>query len=531
MNAGYEDRPGREPARSDLETPARTLRNHSPLILACVALAAMVALGASLIQPKEYTASASLLFRDPGFAQNLFGTNFQAQTDPAREAATNVKLVGLAIVAQRTAEALGDGLTADEVRSQIDVSGEGNSDVVSVSATGGSPAQAQRTANTFAREFIAFRAGADRSKLIAAKRLADRQLEDLSPLERDGRRGEALSSVADRLGVLASLQTGNAELVQPAELPTSPSSPRPLRNAILGALLGALFGIGLAFLSERLRQRLRDPGDAEAAFGLPVVGTIPKSRMIAAGVDQLPFVEEESFRTLRAALRYFNVDRDLRSVVVTSGEASEGKSTVAWNLAKAAAPTKRTVLVEADLRQPSLSIVHPLFPSPGLAEMLTGQVSFHDARQSLLLEPGVESSALDLIVAGAMPPNPADLLESEAMATILAQLARSYEFVVIDTPPTGVVSDAFSLLNQVDGVLLVCRLGRTTRKEAVATREQLNHLNAPLLGVVTNCTRPKRHRQPYGYAYADLAPLPEDRPVQSAAFAGSPANEEGRRAA
>ena len=506
MDAPHEDTTSREARGTDLERTLRLIRGRAGLIIACIAIAALAAVLASAMQEKRYTASASLLFRDPGFAENVFGTSFQPQTDPTREAATNVRLVGLTIIAQKTADSLGQGLTTGDIKDEVEVSADGNSDVVTVSATDPSPANARVIANAFAREFIDFRADADRSKLVSAKNLADRQFALLPPEEQLGPRGRALSSAAEKLGVLASLQTGNAELVQPAELPTSPSSPKPLRNALLGAVLGLLLGIGLAFLSERLHRRLRDPEDARTAFGLPVVGTIPKSRVIDSGVEWLPFPEEEAFRTLRAALRYFNVDQELRSVLVTSGSASEGKSTVAWNLARTAASSSKTVLVEADLRAPNLAATHSLFPTPGLAELLTHQVQMRDALQTLLVEAGATAynggdRNLDIVVAGTTPPNPARLLESDAMTALLAELGRRYEFVVVDTPPTGVVSDAFPLLTRVDGVIVVCRIGGTRHDAAEKLRDQLERLGAPLLGVVANCVKQPRRRDGYGYGY------------------------------
>ena len=516
MYADQEPAGVRDVERSELDRLARVLRSRIWLILACTLLTAAVALIDSLRQEQRYTASASLLFRDPVFAENLFGAAAEAQSDPIRDAATNVKLVGLGVIAERTAGTLGEGLTPDEVSANVAVAEEGQSDVVAIDATDHDPALARRIANTFAREFIAFRSAADRSKLTEAKRLTEREFDALGPRERAGPRGKALSSAAERLGVLASLQTGNAELVQPAQLPTSPSSPKPARNTVLGLLLGLLLGTGLALFLERFDRRLRSVDEVQAEYGLPVVGTIPRSETIDAGLGRLALPEEEAFRTLRAALRYFDVDQDLRSVLVTSGAAEEGKSTVAWNLARAAAVSSQAVLVEADLRNPSLAATQVLFPNPGLAELLTHQVELQSAIQTVTAagragaangDPGT----LDVIVAGKTPPNPAELLESRAMRDLLDDLGDRYEFVVIDTAPTGVVSDAFPLLGQVSGVIAVCRLGSTTRDSAAGLRLQLGRLRAPLLGVVVNCAKgSRRPRERYPIGDADYPTTPTD---------------------
>lgn len=510
------DIPPNQAERPELERVVATLRNRWALIVVCFAATTVAALGFSLTQAKEYSASASLLFRDPGFAQALYGTAvLSTNPDPAREAATNLTLVSLGAVANRTAAALDRGLTGPEVKGKIAVSGEGESDVVSVTATDPRPRQAKLLANAFARQFIAFRTESDREKLRDAQRLAERQFDELSAAEQVGPRGEALSSAAERLGVLASLQTGNAELVEPAATPTSPSSPKTKRNTALGALIGLLLGIGLAFLLERLNRRLRNPEEAAAAYGLPVLGTIPLSKAIDDSDEDgaLPFAEEEAFRTLRAGLRYFNVDRDVRSVLVTSHAAEEGKSTVAWHLARIAAATSRTVLVEADLRNAGLARTRRLSHGPGLAELLTHQVDVAEAVQEIDAQAGTGSASgtLSVIVAGAAPPNPAELLESKAMAQLLERLGAEYDFVVVDTPPTGVVSDAFPLLAGVAGVIVVSRLGVVSRDSASRLREQLRQLGAPLLGVVANGLK-LSGRGRYGYGgYARRQPEPEAR--------------------
>jgi tyrosine-protein kinase len=496
--------------QNDLGGVIALLRRRAGLILLCVVIATVGAVGFSLAQQKQYSASASLLFRNPGFAESLFGNSVTTPaTDPTREAATNEKLVGLEIVAKRTSEHL-KGLTPEEVSEMVSVSASGEADIVSVTATSSEPEQAQFVANTFAHQFITFRAEADKSKLLEAKRLAEEEYSRLSPEQQAGPRGVALSSGAEKLGILSSLQTGNAELVQPAELPTSPSSPRPMRNGILAAIIGLLLGIGLAFLFERLDRRLRDPEEARDAFGLPILATVPESKAIMdsnkrAAALELPFMENEAFRMLRAQLQYFNIDRDVRTVVVSSHAAGVGKSTVAWNLGRVAATSSRAIVVEADLRKPTLSAQHGLRSGPGLAELLTHQVELDAAIQSKPLAvrangAGRGERQVDVIVAGSNPPNPAELIESKAMSDILSELTKRYELVVIDTAPIGVVSDALPLLRMADGLIVVARIEETTRDTAHEMRAQLDRLDVPVLGIVANGIKLRR-RGRYGYGY------------------------------
>jgi polysaccharide biosynthesis transport protein len=515
-----------EAEKSDLGGVIAVLRRRAGLIVLCVVIATVGAVGFSLAQEKEYSASASLLFRNPGFAESLFGSSVTTPaTDPTREAATNEKLVGLEIVAKRTSEHL-KGLTPEEVSEMVGVSASGEADIVSVTVMSPDPAQAKAVANAFAHQFITFRAQADKAKLTEAKRLAEEEYSRLSPEQQAGPRGEALSSGAEKLGILASLQTGNAELVQPAELPTSPSSPKPLRNGVLAAIIGLLLGCGLAFFFERLDRRLRNPEEARDAFGLPILATVPESKAIVASNKrtaalELPFMENEAFRMLRAQLRYFNTDREVQAVAVSSHAAGVGKSTVAWNLARVAATSSKAIVVEADLRNPTLSAQHGLRSAPGLAELLTHQVGLDAAIQSKPLAAGSNGAAsggtqLDVIVAGSNPPNPAELIESQTMSDILAELRKRYELVVIDTAPIGVVSDALPLIRMADGLIVVARIGETTRDTAHEMRNQLDRLDAPTLGVVANAVKlPRRSR--YGYGYG---PDPQGEPVERPVNAG-----------
>ena len=263
----------------DLAALTRQLRRRVGIIVVCALVIPALAVALSLAQEKEYSATASLLFRDPAFDQKLFGSTFLSPNqDPDREAATNTELVGLDSVASRTAARLGRGLTGKEVSDHIDITQEGRSDVVTIVATDASPAFAARLANLLAEEYIRFRQAADRAKIRAAQALVERQIADLGG--QGGGRAADLQQRAQQLRVLASLQTGNAEIVGRATRPTSPSSPKPVRNAVLGLIFGLGLGIGLALLLERLDRRIRDPKEVGGLFDRPVLGAIPETRAL-----------------------------------------------------------------------------------------------------------------------------------------------------------------------------------------------------------------------------------------------------------
>ena len=483
------------------------LLRRAPLIVACTLLAAGAALVFSLVQTKQYMADASLLFRDPGFDQRIFGSSVAQAPDPTREAATNITLVSLKAVADRTAATLGGGLTGDEISNKVSVQSEGQSDVASVQATDPTPQFAATLANAFAESYIAFRRDADRRKVQQARNLVEADFAQLSPTAQQSSEGQSLQRQISRLSTLEALQTGNAELVQHATVPTSPSSPKTVRNTIVGWILGLLLGIGLAALLERHDRRLREPKEFEETFGLPVLTEISETKSLARpdnGMGELLAAEGDAFQMLRARLRYFNVDRDIHSVLVTSAVPAEGKTTVAWNLALSAAGAGlRTVFVEADFHQQTIARQTPTLPS-GLSEILSGQSSLRSAVQRVPTEDrqnGKEGIRhLDVIVSGSKPPNPVELLESEGMKRLVAELSDDYDLVVIDSPPLPILADGIPLTKLVDGVIVVGRINKTTRDEAQALHEQLESLGAPVLGVVANRVS-RRGRSYYGGYY------------------------------
>ena len=501
---------------ADLERILTVLRRRAVLIVACTLLTAVAAFGFSKQQTKEYTASASLVFKNGQLSQQVAGLAPVNGGETAAQQSTRVKLLELGPAAARTAKKLDHGITIGEVKSSVSISPQGESNVVDVSATTTSARRSAKIANAYAKQFVAAQANANRRYLAQARKLVEKQYSALSAEEQEEPQGLALLNRIQSLAILSSLRTGEAKLARSAAVPGGPSSPKVTRNTVLGALLGLLFGLSLAFLSERLNRRLREPEEAQEAFGLSLLGTVPESKAImasnkGASAVELPFMENEAFRMLRSSLRYFNVDEDMRTILVTSYGAGVGKSTVAWNLARVAATGSRTVLVETDMRNPTIAAQHGLETGPGISEALTRQVGLDKAIQFKPIATdagangdGSAAPAMHVLTAGAQPPNPAELLESQVMEELLGQLRERYELVVIDTAPLGVVSDCFPLLRKVDGVVAVARMGRSTRDSVAQMRAQLDRLDAPALGIVANGLKLGR-RARYGYGYYGTA--------------------------
>jgi receptor protein-tyrosine kinase len=215
---------------------------------------------------------------------------------------------------------------------------------------------------------------------------------------------------------------------------------------------------------------------------------------------------------LWVSLRYFRLSRDIRSVLITSADRGDGKSTIAWGLAVTAASAgTRTLLIEADLRNPSLASRYGAPAHNGLTNVLAGDVDLRAAVVGLALagvrDDATSPRALDVLFAGSRPPDPADLLQSQRMAHFMRDVEEQYELVVVDTPPAPIVSDATPLIAMVRGVIVVARLGNTLRDHARRLRQQFGNLDTPILGIVVNSVaREDRYGYAYGYGYDERAP-------------------------
>ncbi len=477
----------------------RVVRRRLPLLIVCMVVVPVVALAWSLQQDKEYSSSASLLFRTTNIDQSLTGTSFfSGGEDATRQAQTNVNLVSMGDVAARTAKAIDQpSVTPEMVKGSVSVSPEGESEVAAVEATTGDPELSALIANTFADQYIETRREADQRAILEAKDRVEAQYDGLSPTSQNAPQGERLQEQAEELEVLGPLQTGNAEVVQRATPNSEPVSPHPKRNAIVGLFLGLLLGLGLILLLEQLDNRIKDEEGIEDSYALPILAKIPHSGSVepAARFDPIGLGPggAEAFRMLHANLRYFNVGRKIDSLVVTSATPGEGKTTIAWGLAVTEARSgKAVLLIEADMRQPSLAERSGLGRKgpAGLSLVLSGSETLDSATTTVEVS-SADSSRLDVMLSGPLPPNSAALLESSEMGALLAEARELYDLIVIDTPPI-IVSDPIALMPQVSGVLAVSRLGYSRKDNALNMRDLLSRLDVTPFGVVLNDTKPVR---------------------------------------
>jgi len=488
-----------------LEQLLRTVRRRKWIVLQATIVVPLLALVFSLSQEDEYTASATLLFRQ---APSAIAEGNESVIDPTREAATNGQLVGLPVVAEKAAESL-EGVSGAEVLEGVSVEPSSEADTAKIVATTGSADLSAEMANAYGRAYIDFRRSADRSQVQDAIDVAESSLEKLTPAAREGKEGSGLSEQLDHLRLIQALQTGGAELVQPATPPSGRSSPQPLRNLLLGLVVGALLGLGLAALLERIDRRVRTVEELEELYGVPILARIPRSQRLTKKRaetigPQTP--EGEAFRVLRTNLRYFNLDHGLRSILIASPEAGDGKSTVARTLATTMAEMgDNVVLVEGDLRKGGDLIDVAGKPASGLSNVLTGTpVEKVLMRIDVPATGGLQERNLTILPSGPVPPNPSELLESAQMRDLLVRLQEQFDVVVLDSPALAAVSDALALISEVTTVVVVGGLGRTTRDAGRELSKQFSLLGRKPIGVIANFTEPERGKYSH-YYHSDLA--------------------------
>jgi succinoglycan biosynthesis transport protein ExoP len=315
---------------------------------------------------------------------------------------------------------------------------------------------------------------------------------------------DTLQTSIKEQGVTEQTQTVNIWVIKKAALPLSPSKPNKKRNLLLGLILGLFSGIGLAFFIEYLDNTLNNGRQIEEKFGLTVLGSIEELKGKGQNIDtylrdNLLSPLAESYRLIRSALLLSTADHPPKVVLITSMSSAEGKTATVINLARMLAQDRKNVLViDCDLRRPRLHSMLGISNDKGLSVYLAGNID-----ECTLLK--IPDEEISLIPAGPIPPDPAELLGSSRMKMLLEEVTPKFDFVLLDSPPVGAVTDSLTLSRYSDGTILVVKAGSTTIEMLEGGVKKMGDINARILGVVLN--RVKRLEQDsyqYGYeAYYD----------------------------
>ncbi|MEV0810987.1 polysaccharide biosynthesis tyrosine autokinase [Micromonospora sp. NPDC050200] len=467
----------------DVRAYLRLVRRHWWIVLVTL----MVAVGSAALitvrTPPRYVASVTFFVTTPsqGVTDAYQGGLFLQQRVKSYADLLRSDRLAQSVVAERPV-----GLTADDVQRRISTSTETGTVLLRATVTDTDQTRAMKVAESLAAKFV----------------------ELVQKVETPAEGGAAPIKI---------------EVVSGPRVSSSPVSPQPTRNLIVGALVGLLLGAALAVLRGLADVRLRDAAGLQRVTGSPLLGEIPfeagaKAAPLIVG-DAATSARAEAVRKLRTNLRFVDVHEPARVIAVTSALQGEGKTTLSCNMAIALAEAGwRVLLVDADLRRPKIADYLGLDGGVGLTDVLVGDVQVGDVVQRW------GDKSLLVLPSGSGPPNPSELLGSKAMADLLLALRESADIVIIDTAPLLAVTDGVVVAVQADGALLVTQQGRTSRTQVAAAARSLHSVSVRLLGCVLNMTKVAKadayQYEAYRIATIGKSSVPADR-VSAAGRGGS----------
>ena len=510
------------------------------LIIACAVIVTGVAVALSVRETPMYRASTELLLQGNDAEQRLGGAQVNVGAAQNR-VQTEIGVADSDLVRRAVTEELG-------FRPDIDVSAQGETDIIEISATSPEPETAAEVANTYAEVYVDWRRERTIEDLLAAQQTVQAEIDSLQeqltalqqPIEdletelfvaeteddRELVRGRIAeleaqtqaerTSLENTLALyrseMSSLQvsqritrTGGVQIISQANVPADPYAPKPLQNGLFGVVVGLMLGVGFAFLRETLDDRIRTREELERVTGWPTIGLIPVIPRAKDGKGDLATLESptgpaaEAYRSLRTAVQFIGLERPLDTVQITSAKPSEGKTTTAANLAITLAQAgKRVILLDADLRKPRLHKEFGFENSAGFTTMLLdsnlASNAFHRTRVPNLV----------VVPSGPPPPNPSELLSLQATRQVLGLLRDECDVLVIDSPPVLPVTDPLILSGYVDGVIVVADANSAEAKSLTRTRELLEQVNANVVGISVNQIDAEAgYGYGYGYGYGD----------------------------
>jgi polysaccharide biosynthesis transport protein len=488
-----------------------TLRSYSRLVLrrkwwvtGLAALGLAGSLAVALTQAKEYSATAQVLVQSATGPGSLSAS---AQEVTPTEVQTMLQLVTSASVLSAVRAELGS-------MPPVQASEVGQTNIIAITAVAGDPATAARVANAYARQFVS----AQQTQAVRSATSAEAQLKaqigaavrQVARLRR-ARGAAAASEVTSMVNQEAVLRVQLSQvevsgatasealaLVTPAQPPAAPSSPRPAQDAALGLVAGLLLGLGAAFLRDSLDDAVTSKEAAEQLVGAPVLAAVPmvsswrkRDRPLVVTLARPRAPATEAYRSLRTSLQFARQEHELRTILVTSPAATEGKTSTLANLGAVFAQAgHRVLMLSCDLRKPRLGQFFGIDERTGLTTAILGEAPLDELIQAA---PGTDN--LWLLPSGPTPPNPAELLNGGRAQEIFAKLRASFDLVLIDSPPVLPVTDAVVLSKDADATLLVAAAFRTRSGDLARAAEKLGQVNARLVGVVLN----EATRQGTGY--------------------------------
>jgi succinoglycan biosynthesis transport protein ExoP len=521
----------------DLRDYLAVLRRRSLVIAILAILGLGLALGYSELQTPIYTSTAKVLINAPpgDTSQNL---NNVISVD------TEAQVVKSAPIAAAAAAEMKTQLVPTQLLKHVSVKSTANTFILEISYQDPNPAQAALGANSFAKAYLEYKRQQGAAQIEEQQSSIESQMTELNDEQdrqnrileqslpgtiayRNAR--DALDQLSIRLAVLASSLAQLPQIVNPGQVilpavpPKAPSSPKVPMNAAVGLFLGLFVGVVAAFLLDRMDDRIHRSSDLETYLDAPVLAFVPHvkgrdrervSQLIVHLDPRSPVAE--AYRTIRASVLSMGDRRDIKVLGITSPIQGEGKSMTSANIAAALGQTdKRVLVLSADIRKPRIHEFFGASNDQGLSDVLEGQVSFSEAVERT-------DGNIWVLAGGRFPAQPAELLQSPAMAELLAAVRKQFDFVVVDCPPVLGLADCLAVLPLVDAILLVVQAGKTRGGAILEVGDRLDRVGVSVDAVVMNDVRVTRggpgHRA-YGYYVASEEYLRPVGPRRALRFA------------
>lgn len=435
-----------------------SLKKRWYIVVIFTAIGGILGVTFSLLATPVFQSTATLFV---SINQGSSGTDLnQGTTYAQNQMQSYAQLATSSRVLDPVIEDLGLDVDAHELAKHVEVMSPTNTVILSVQAAAGAPDRAAQIANAIAEQ------------------LAD-AVQEVSP-----RSAEGAPSIT-------------ASIVDAAESPRFQVSPNKPRDTILATAVGFLTGIAAALVYGVLDTRMPNAAALKTAVPLPVLGSISRvpggKRGVGLLVAQEPLGRaSEEFRRVRSALTYAGVSERLQRIMVTSTSEREGKSTFSANFALTLAEARsRVLLIDADFRKPRIADLFGVEGAVGLTSVLLGDASFEQARIER------KGTTLDLLPAGTIPPNPSEMLASEAMRQLIDAVTPQYDYIIIDSPPILSVADANLTSPLVDGAVLVVDAGRTRQSQLAHAVTSFETAGGRIAGAVLNKARQRRNADGY----------------------------------